>query len=175
MVNGCGWIAGHTSVYLAGPAPVARPHIPEPPLLLYGCTSAHELPHRPPALLPSMFAGTFCEVAFLDKPKGHLLSPTPILARMCALPLCLYCRQSHRTLACDLSFRPALPSRRRRRQSAQGNTTHRFLSPFRFYSSADICGGLLPECVVFIFDLKYEKHFLKTAESSESCPGEQMA
>lgn len=32
---------------------------------------------------------------------------------------------------------------------------------FHFYSSADICDGVLPECVVFIFDLKYEKHFLK--------------
>jgi hypothetical protein len=42
--------------------------------------------------------------------------------------------------------------------------THHFLSllgPFHFYSSADICDGLLPECVVFIFDLKYEKHFFK--------------
>lgn len=32
---------------------------------------------------------------------------------------------------------------------------------FRFYSSADIWDGWLPECVVFIFDWKYEKHFFK--------------
>lgn len=146
------------------------------PLLLYCCTSARELPRQPPSPMPSTFAGTFCEVAFLDEPKEHLLSPTPMLVHMCATRL--YCHRSHQTLARDLSFRPALPSRCRRRQSAQGNMTHHFLSllgPFHFYSSADICDGLLPECVVFIFDLKYEKHFLKTAESSESCPGEQMA